>query len=254
MHRNIIVRLVTYYLAVILLLSALFYAFPSLGRYVAAERARQGARASLELAPPPAETFQNTPAAAGLVEWLDTERSVPIFLSLVAALLVALPVVWVYGWTRSRQRYNQSFAQTLIVLPIAITLVVFLVKGSLALAFSLAGIVAAVRFSTALEEPLDAVYLFLVIGTGLAAGVQLLFVALIASVVFNAVTLTIWRLNVGSHSAVVVGWRLVEAGPDPPIPGAAGLTLRPDATIEQGEVNVTSVELTGSRGRTHADE
>ena len=41
MHRNIIVRLVTYYLAVVLLLSALFYAFPALGRYVAAERARQ---------------------------------------------------------------------------------------------------------------------------------------------------------------------------------------------------------------------
>jgi hypothetical protein len=40
MHRNIIVRLGTYYLAVILLLSALFYAFPGLGRYVAAERTR----------------------------------------------------------------------------------------------------------------------------------------------------------------------------------------------------------------------
>ena len=94
---------------------------------------------------------------------------------------MTLPVVWVYRWTRPTRRYNQSFAHTLIVVPIAITLVVFLVKGSLALAFSLAGIVAAVRFRTTLDEPLDAVYLFLVIGTGLAAGVQLLFVALLAS-------------------------------------------------------------------------
>jgi hypothetical protein len=228
MHRNIIVRLVTYYVAVILLISGLFYAFPSLGRYVAAERARQGARASLELDQP--MTVQITPAAAGPVEWLDPERSLPIVLSLVAALLVALPVVWVYRWTRPRRRYNQAFAQTLIVVPIAITLVVFLVKGSLALAFSLAGIVAAVRFRTALEEPLDAVYLFLVIGTGLAAGVQLLFVALIASVMFNAVTLTVWRLNVGSQAAVLEGWRLAEAGAGPPHPEAAGVTVRPDAT------------------------
>jgi hypothetical protein len=169
-------------------------------------------------------------------------------------LLVALPVVWVYGWTRPRRRYNQTFAQTLIVLPIAITLVVFLVKGSLALAFSLAGIVAAVSFRTALEEPLDGVYLFLVIGTGLAAGVQLLFVALIASVVFNAVTLTIWRLNVGSQPAVLEGWRLVGRGGHQPIRDGAGIPLRPDAAIEQGEANVTSVETLRSKARTHADE
>jgi hypothetical protein len=228
MHRHIIVRLVTYYVAVILLISGLFYAFPSLGRYVADERARQGARASLELDPP--MTVQLAPRAAGPVEWLDAERSVPVVLSLVAALLVALPVVWVYQWTRPRRRYNQTFAQTLIVVPIAITLVVFLVKGSLALAFSLAGIVAAVRFRTALEEPLDAVYLFLVIGTGLAAGVQLLFVALVASVLFNAVTLTVWRLNLGGQAAVLEGWRLMNAPAAPPYPDAVSIAVRPDAT------------------------
>lgn len=228
-HRNIIVRLVSYYLAVFLLLSGLFYAFPVIGGYVATERARQGARASLDLDQLPA-TLQVTPAGAGPVEWLAPERSVPVLLSLVAALLVAVPVVWVYRWTRPRRRYSQAFAQTLIVVPIAITLVVFLVKGSLALAFSLAGIVAAVRFRTTLDEPLDAVYLFLVIGTGLAAGVQLLFVALIASVLFNAVTLTVWRLNVGSQPAVIEGWRLVEAAPQGPMPAPRGMALRPDAT------------------------
>jgi hypothetical protein len=228
MHRNIIVRLVTYYVAVILLISGLFYAFPSVGRYVAAERARQGARAARELDAP--MTIQIAPRAAGPVEWLDAERSLPVVLSLVAALLVALPVVWVYQWTRPRRRYNQAFAQTLIVVPIAITLVVFLVKGSLALAFSLAGIVAAVRFRTALEEPLDAVYLFLVIGTGLAAGVQLLFVALVASVLFNAVTLTVWRLNIGNQAAVLEGWRLVEARIAPPPSDAVSIAVRPDAT------------------------
>jgi hypothetical protein len=130
--------------------------------------------------------------------------------------------------TRPRRRYNQAFAQTLLVVPIAITLVVFLVKGSLALAFSLAGIVAAVRFRTTLEEPLDAVYLFIVIGTGLAAGVQLLFIALIASVVFNAVVLTVWRLNVGSRPVVIDGWRLVEAPPGLPAP-AASAAVPPEA-------------------------
>jgi hypothetical protein len=211
MHRNIVVRLVAYYLVVFSCLSALFYAFPVLGDYVAAERAHQGGRAALELERSGA-TVPVVPEAVGPTQLLDPERTVPVLLSLLLAPLIALPVVWVYRWTRPPRRYNQTFAQMLIVVPIAITLVVFLVKGSLALAFSLAGIVAAVRFRTTLDEPLDAVYLFLVIGTGLAAGVQLLFVAFIASMVFNAVALAVWRLNLGRQPAVLDGWRLVPAG------------------------------------------
>jgi hypothetical protein len=225
-RNNVIIRLVTYYVAVLVILGGLLYAFPVLGDYVTAERARQGGRASLELDRIP-EAVQAAPGLTGPAQLLDLERTIPVVFSLLTALLVAMPVVWVYRWTRPQRRYSQTFAQTLLVVPIAITLVVFLVKGSLALAFSLAGIVAAVRFRTALDEPLDAVYLFLVIGTGLAAGVQLLFVAVIASIVFNAVTLTVWRLNVGGQPAVLDGWRLVPAGPDVPIPVAPGF-VRPD--------------------------
>jgi hypothetical protein len=112
-------------------------------------------------------------------------------------------------------------------MPIAITLVVFLVKGSLALAFSLAGIVAAVRFRTSLDEPMDAVYMFIVIGTGLAAGVQLLAVAAIASMMFNAVALMVWRTNFGSQPAVLNGWRLAEVGPEGQLLGVSGI-VRPE--------------------------
>jgi hypothetical protein len=172
--------------------------------------------------------------------------------------------VWVYRWTRPHRRYNQNFAHTLLVVPIAITLVVFLVKGSLALAFSLAGIVAAVRFRTALEEPLDAVYLFLVIGTGLAAGVQLLFVALIASMLFNAVALAVWGLNVGSRAAVIQGWRLVDAPGQPPAlsgtpsappPGPVGGAQEPeDAFNTKLRLHAADVEDVGRYAAAFLDE
>jgi hypothetical protein len=124
--------------------------------------------------------------------------------------------------------------------------------------------VAAVSFRTALEEPLDGVYLFLVIGTGLAAGVQLLFVALIASVVFNAVTLTIWRLNVGSRPAVLEGWRLVEGRPDPPIPNVADIAHPPGEAGGAGDaenpynarlrLHVTQVEAARRFAEAYLDE
>jgi hypothetical protein len=244
MHKHILVRLVTYYLALFVVLSALFYAFPVLGSYLAAERGRQGMRASLELKQLP-EVVQQTPGVRGPLDLLEPGRSVPIVLSLLIAVLVVLPVVWVYRWTRPQKRYARTFAETLLVVPIAITLVVFLVKDSLALAFSLAGIVAAVRFRTTLDEPIDAVYLFLVVGVGLAAGVQLLFVAFIASVVFNAVVLAVWRLNAGSQAAVLDGWRLVEAGPPGQVPNGigAGAPGRVGGATEPGDEYNSTLRL-----------
>ena len=89
----------------------------------------------------------------------------------------------------------------------------FLVKGSLALAFSLAGIVAAVRFRTSLSDTGDAVFLFVVIGIGLSAGVQLLSVSFIASVFFNGVALAVWRTQFAARPSRLVGLQLQRDGP-----------------------------------------
>jgi hypothetical protein len=56
--------------------------------------------------------------------------------------------------------------------------------------------------------------------------VQLLFVAFIASLVFNAVALAVWRLDVGSRPIVLDGWRLVPAAPESRTPDTAG-AVRP---------------------------
>ena len=112
---------------------------------------------------------------------------------LVAALL-AFPVAWVYTLTHARRGYRQSVVHTLVLLPVVVAGVVVLVKDSLALAFSLAGIVAAVRFRNTLEDSKDAVYIFLATGIGLAAGVNVLVAAAI-SVLFNGIILALWSTD-----------------------------------------------------------
>ena len=118
--------------------------------------------------------------------------------SMLGALVIMIPVAWSYILIKRRGGYDQSIVHTLLILPVAVTGIVMIVKGSLALAFSLAVIVAAVRFRTTIEDTKDAVYVFLAIGVGLACGVQLLHVALVLSIVFNAVNLTLWKTNFGN--------------------------------------------------------
>jgi len=138
--------------------------------------------------------------------------------SMLGALAIMIPVTWVYMVTRRNRGYEESVVHTLLVLPVAVTGIVMIVKGSVALAFSLAGIVAAVRFRTTLDDTKDAVYVFLAIGVGLACGVQAVGVALALSVVFNLVILALWTTRFGNiyagSSGGALGLGEVLAGPE----------------------------------------
>jgi hypothetical protein len=60
----------------------------------------------------------------------------------------------------------------------------------------------------------------------------------VASVLFNAVTLTVWRLNIGNQAAVLEGWRLVEARIAPPPSDAVSIAARgvgPDGATDSGD-------------------
>src|SRR5207249_9908808 len=100
--------------------------------------------------------------------------------------------------TKPKVRYDASLVQTVIVLPIVIAGVVLIIRDSVALAFSLAGIVAAVRFRNTLRDTKDAVYIFLAIAVGLAAGVQAFAVAFVATLIYVGVVLVLWRFDIGT--------------------------------------------------------
>src|SRR4051812_19969964 len=124
--------------------------------------------------------------------------------SMIGAVLLSLPVAWIYTMTRKKRGYDQSVVQTLILLPALVAGVVVLVKYSLALAFSLAGIVAAVRFRTTLDDSKDAVYVFLATAVGMAAGVQLPMAAML-SVTFNIIVLFLWYTEFGKAPPAMEG-------------------------------------------------
>lgn len=113
-----------------------------------------------------------------------------------AAILI-VPVSWVYFITSRAKEVDQSFVHTIMLMPIIVTGIAMIVLNSLALAFSLAGIVAAVRFRFALEQPADAMYIFVAIGIGLGCGIGSLGIAGVISMAFVYATLFIWKLEYG---------------------------------------------------------
>lgn len=121
-------------------------------------------------------------------------RLVFLFLSesLLLAVLVMLPISWTYTATRAETKNHRTFNRALIVLPICATTIVLLIQGSLALAFGLAAMVAAVRFRVRLQEPIDGIYIFAAICVGLAAGIGYMGVAIIMAVFFCFGNTILW--------------------------------------------------------------
>jgi hypothetical protein len=129
--------------------------------------------------------------------------AVDSLIMMLGGVLLMLPVAWVHILTRSRKGFSQSVVQTLIFLPLVVSGVLMLVQHNVALAFGLGGVVGAVSFRNRLEDPKDAIYIFVAIAVGLAAGVQVLSVAAAISIFFNLVVLYAWRFDFGRMPATL---------------------------------------------------
>jgi len=134
-------------------------------------------------------------------ELLAPTSPVRLLLASASAAVFSVPISWVYFITSRTRRIDQSFLQTIMILPIVVTGIAMIVVNSIALAFSLAGVVAAVRFRFTLNQPSDAMYIFVAIGLGLGSGIGAVAVAGVISFTFVLATLIIWKLEYGKTLA-----------------------------------------------------
>ena len=125
-----------------------------------------------------------------------------LVVAIIAAIVVSLPVSWVYMAVRGGEEYDQSLVNTIIVLPMVVTGIVIIVQNSLALAFSLAGIAGAVRFRNSLKSSGDALFILLAVGTGLAAGIGAIELAAVISIAFNYRFAMLWITEYGERAGM----------------------------------------------------
>jgi hypothetical protein len=190
-------RLMAYYLILGGAYAALLYFFPVVGQIASGERLEE-----LSQTPQVLQDGLTSNQFQNVTSFLPSsvQLALTTTLCLIATLALMLPVTWVYMSARRTKRHNQSVVETLIMLPLVVAAIILIVRNSLALAFSLAGVVAAVRFRNTLRDTRDTVYIFLAIAIGFASGVQAITVGAVASVIFNLVMLFIWRYDFGRNA------------------------------------------------------
>ena len=120
---------------------------------------------------------------------------VNLFLAALISHLLSLIYVR-YGSALS----NRSlFSKNLVIITMTTTVVITIIKSSLALSLGLVGALSIVRFRAAIKEPEELAYLFLAIAVGLGFGADQRTITLIAFVVISSV---IWLRHYQKNDGV----------------------------------------------------
>ena len=134
--------------------------------------------------------------------WL--RGTISLFYAMLSTLLLMLPVSWVYKSIHADSVYDHSIDPTTLVLPAVVAGIVTVVQHSLALAFSLAGIVAGVRFRRALSDTFDTLFILASIGVGISAGIKSIEIAVMLTVFFNYSAVLVCMYGDGIESQFAV--------------------------------------------------
>lgn len=131
----------------------------------------------------------------------STEETSITFFGLLIALGVAfclgLAISLVYMKTHKTKSPSQSFALTLVLLPAVITVIILLVGGSVARAFSLAGAFSIIRFRSTPGDPKDITYVLFSMAVGLAAGMGYMLYAVTVAVALCAAMVILELIKFG---------------------------------------------------------
>ncbi len=132
-------------------------------------------------------------------DW-GTVSTSDFLLRLLVAWLAATAVGWFYSWSHGSLSYSQNFVQSIVLLGMVVTVIMSVVGDSLARAFGLAAALAIVRFRTPVKDARDAVFLFLAVAVGMAAGGGMLGIALSAAAVIGVVSMMLNWTAYGTRS------------------------------------------------------
>ncbi|MEL6867377.1 MAG: DUF4956 domain-containing protein [Bacteroidota bacterium] len=118
-----------------------------------------------------------------------------IGLNMLVALLCGLIISLVYRLVYKGPSYSTTFVNSLVLLSVITAVVILVIGNNLARAFGLVGAMSIIRFRTAVRDVQDIVFIFFALSVGMAAGVGLPGLAIMATLLISAVIILLVVTN-----------------------------------------------------------
>lgn len=125
-------------------------------------------------------------------------------IGMVFALVIGLFIMTIYKKTFSGVMYSQGFAMSLVGLSLVTTLVIMAVTSNVVLSLGMVGALSIVRFRTAIKEPMEIVFLFWSLVTGIVIGAGMIPLAVIGSLIIGIIFVIFIKQKVGNTPYILI--------------------------------------------------
>ena len=124
---------------------------------------------------------------SSFLESVTEFSAVDVLIGMLFALIIGLFIFIVYKKTFNGIMYSTGFAMTLVGLSLVTTLVIMAVTSNVVLSLGMVGALSIVRFRTAIKEPMEIVFLFWSLATGIVIGAGMIPLAVIGSLIIGVI-------------------------------------------------------------------
>lgn len=125
-------------------------------------------------------------------------------LALAVAFLIGMFIFLIYKKTFSGVMYSRPFNISLVALTMLTTFVILAVTSNVILSLGMVGALSIVRFRTAIKDPMDLVFLFWAISSGIILGAGLIPLAVLGSVLIGIILIAFVSQNVVEMPYIVM--------------------------------------------------
>ena len=125
-------------------------------------------------------------------------------IALLGAFLIGLFIYLIYKKTYSGVMYSRAFNISLVALTMLTTFVILAVTSNVVLSLGMVGALSIVRFRTAIKDPMDLVFLFWSIGSGIILGAGMIPLAFLGSILIGFILIFFMQKKVTDLPYIVV--------------------------------------------------
>lgn len=123
---------------------------------------------------------------------------------LAVSLLLGLCIYAVYRRCFMGVVYDHSFAISLVIMTVLVSVIIVTISSNVMLSLGMVGALSIVRYRTAVKSPLDLLFLFWAITTGIAVGATYYYIGIVAFLFVAVVFFVLRNVRGGSETYMLV--------------------------------------------------
>ena len=127
-----------------------------------------------------------------------------ILAALCFSVVLGLFIYFFYKYITRNVYYSKSFNMSLVALCIITTAIILTIQSSIVMSLGMVGALSIVRFRTAVKDPMDLVFLFWAISTGIICGAGLAQISCVLAFILTVALFVLDRLPVAKAPKILM--------------------------------------------------